>query len=417
VNGNPARLVPVHTHDRVRLIEGQNDWDVEFVASDLPAFGYKSFTLRPSEEHTETIDEGRTIAAGDVSVVAHDDGTLDVSFGDRTYTGILGLEDVGDRGDTYDFDPVPGDWKVGDVQIARTKHPSGIQTLRVKRFFGVPMLTEDRNARSNRNRYLELSYEARVAPGIDRVDVHVVVRNEAVDHRLRLLFPTGAPVASFLAATTLDVATRSTEPRDGSKWLHPAPATFPQQGWISANDLTVVAPGLVEAEVTPDGVIAITLLRSVGWLSRMDLRTRPSHAGPGLPTPGAQCHGKTEARLALLRRPDARAARDAELRLRAAVAGDEPLYDEGVPLVTLEPRELLLSALKPAERGNGFILRILNPRDDEHEAVARFGFDVGTTRAVRLDEERAENTVSMNGREVRFTVPPHALRSIYCERT
>ena len=70
--------------------------------------------------------------------------------------------------------------------------------------------------------------------------------------------------------------------------MHRAPATFPQQGFVSANGLTVVAPGLPEAEVTPDGVIAITLLRAVGWLARTDLRQRPQPAGPAVPTPGAQ---------------------------------------------------------------------------------------------------------------------------------
>lgn len=39
--------------------------------------------------------------------------------------------------------------------------------------------------------------------------------------------------------------------------------------------------------------IALTLIRSVGWLSRDDLSTRKSHAGPmGIETPEAQMLGK-----------------------------------------------------------------------------------------------------------------------------
>jgi len=48
-----------------------------------------------------------------------------------------------------------------------------------------------------------------------------------------------------------------------------------------------------------DGVIAITLLRSVGWLSRFDLRAGPSRP-PRDATDGAQLRGRHEARLALL---------------------------------------------------------------------------------------------------------------------
>src|SRR5207248_11252901 len=137
----------------------------------------------------------------------------------------------------------------------------------------------------------------------------------------------------------LDVAQRSTAPRDGSQWLHVAPPTFPSQGWVSANGLCVVAPGLNEAEVTPDGTIGITLLRSVGWLSRMDLRTRPSHAGPALPTPGAQCVRDFETDISIFAGLDPAAARDAELGLLAVAAGATPLAAPDTPLLEIEPRE------------------------------------------------------------------------------
>ena len=48
------------------------------------------------------------------------------------------------------------------------------------------------------------------------------------------------------------VAARSTARPDDSAWLHRAPPTFAQQGWIHANGLTVLASGLPEAEVMPD---------------------------------------------------------------------------------------------------------------------------------------------------------------------
>src|SRR5262249_29949716 len=159
-------------------------------------------------------------------------------------------------------------------------------------------------------------------------------------HRLRLRFPTGAPVDEFEAATTFDVATRSTSAPDDGAWVHPAPATFPHQGGIAANGLLVGAPGLPEAEVTPDGTIAVTVLRAVGWLSRGDLRTRPVQAGPGMPAPGAQCRGTTSARLFVAPAGDSTIARDAELGFRAVAAGDGPLLDPDVSALELAPRDL-----------------------------------------------------------------------------
>src|SRR5262249_3635860 len=157
------------------------------------------------------------------------------------------------------------------------------------------------------------------------------------------------------------MATRSTAAPDDAGWIHPAPRTFPHQGWVSANGLTVVAPGLPEAEVAPDGTIAITLVRAVGWIARYDVRTRPIPPGPAMAIAGAQCRGTLDAELALLRGIDPVAAWDAEVGLRGAIAGAEPLVDDGRALVTIEPATVVLSALKPAEDGNGLVIRVLNP--------------------------------------------------------
>ncbi len=411
VDGKPARKIAVETHDRVRIINEQSDFDVEFVAEDIPAFGYKTFALTPSDGHPETVDDGRTITNGSVTVEANDEGTLNVDFGGIRYERLLFFENIGDRGDSYDFDPVEGDWKVGDTTVERGTHPNGVQVLRIKRYFAVPTLAEDRTHRSDISRYLEIDIEVRLARGVDRVDIHLHVHNEATDHRVRMLFPTEVATETFQAATTLDTATRSTDVRDGSQWLHVAPATFPMQGWVQANGLTVVAPGLNEGEVTADGTIKVTLLRSVGWLSRMDLATRPSHAGPALPTPGAQCIREFDTDISLMR-GDATAARDAELGLFAVAAGTTPLAPPDAALLTIEPRDIELSALKPADDGEGFVLRVLNPTDEPMDCTVRFGFDVREAHAVRLDESPVDQALTLDGRELRFTVPAHSLRSV-----
>jgi alpha-mannosidase len=238
-----------------------------------------------------------------------------------------------------------------------------------------------------------------------------------------MLFPTGRAIARFTAATTFDVTTRATSPPDDTTWVHPAPATFPQQGWVAANGLMVVAPGLYEAEVTPEGTIALTIVRAVGWLARMDLTTRPIPAGPGMPTPGAQCLGPVHATIALLPAGDPPLARAVELGLRAVPAGPDgpggheqglsPLLDAGRSLLALSPGAIVLSALKPAERGDGVVLRVLNPTDEVVEAVVDLGFPVETVRPVRLDEGPSDDgEVALEGDRIRLTVEPHRLRSV-----
>ena len=85
-----------------------------------------------------------------------------------------------------------------------------------------------------------------------------------------------------------------------------------------------------------------------------------------------------------------------ELGLRAVPAGghehgDAPPLAAGRPLLALAPGAIVLSALKPAEDGDGLVVRVLNPTDEIVEAVIDLGFPVDTVRPVRLDESPADD--------------------------
>src|SRR4029077_14234228 len=262
---------------RPRWMPNQEPLDLEVVVADVPAFGCRRLRLTTAQPADHQIDEATEIAGTGVHVRVARDGTFDVRLGGTEYRGLLAVEDRGDRGDSYDFDPLDDDRGIQLISAAwrRWRHPAGLAGIEVARTFMLPRgLDASRTRRRSESDLLTLWTEARVAHGVPRVDVTVRVDNPADDHRLRLLFPTGRPVTSFHAATTFDVAARTTSRPDDARWVHHAPATFAHQGWVSANGLTVVAPGLPEAEVTAEGTIAITLLRAVGWLARFDLHSR-----------------------------------------------------------------------------------------------------------------------------------------------
>ncbi len=392
VDGNPARIVVPADTGRVRMVPDKPAWDVEFVAADVPAFGWRRYRLAPGPRAESAEDGGVRIAAGELSVEAADDGTLNLTRGDRTWTGLFGLEDTGDRGDTYDYDPDPSYVAPPALPLgtSRRTHPDGVQELVTRRLLGdLPVMTI-----------------ARLVPGTGRVDVEVTVDNTRPDHRLRLLFPVGA--GEVRAATTFDAVTRRPGPADDTGWMHAAPRTFPHQGWLEAAGLVIGAPDLPEAELTPDGTLAITLVRAVGWLSGMALTTRPLPAGPGMPTPGAQCLGVFSTTITL--------GGVAEPALRAVGAGPAPHWEAGRPLLSLHPASLVLSALKPAERGDGLVARVLNPGDTAETATLTFGVPVSAAEPVRLDEERVDGDVRVDGATVTFPVPAHALRSVRISR-
>jgi len=415
IDGQAASVMPAGDPTRPRWLPGHEPLELEFVAADVPAFGCRRFALTACARQADEVDTGRVIETPEVCVEVDADGTLSVCLGAAQYRGLLALEDLGDRGDSYDFDPLDEDAgaELEAVSWQRWQHSSGIARLVVRRVIRVPIgLDAGRERRSGESTTLPVWVEARVAPGVPRVDLTVRVDNTARDHRLRLCFPTGRPVTAWHAATTFDVARRTIERPDDARWTHRAPNTFAQQGWVSVNGLTVLAPGLPEAEVSADGVIAITLLRAIGWLARYDLRSRPQPAGPPMEVPGAQLPGTLEARLLLLAGVDPGAARAAELGLRGVIAGPAPLLQDGAPLLTLAPDGLLLTALKPAENGAGIVVRVLNPSATAQRARLQVGFAISSAIAVRLDEEPADHVVSLEGDTVSFDVPPHALRTV-----
>jgi hypothetical protein len=425
-NGQPARLIPSPDPERVRMVEDRPPLDVEFVIEDVPAFGWCRVHLAPSKPHDEDVDAGRSISnGGGLELTAADDGTLTLTRGPCCFGGLAAVEDLGDRGDAYDFDPVDDDpgATLRSVSVERRRHPSGIQRLVVSRLFEVPTrLTPARDRRSRETTEIRLTMEARVAPGVDRADVHVELDNPASDHRMRMLFPTAGSIDAFYASTTFDVASRTTGLPECHGWWHPPPETFPHQGWISANGLVVGAPGLPEAEVTATGTIAVTLLRAVGWLSHTELRRRPIPAGPTLVTPDAQCREGLTADLTFRVVQDmgagfspgltAAMATADELGLRAVPAGESPLLPECTAALQISPPSLVLSALKPAEDGDGLVLRILNPTDRVAMATADLGFPVADALSVRLDEWPDDLPLDRAHSRLGFPVGPHALRSI-----
>jgi mannosylglycerate hydrolase len=437
VDGQPARVAEVHDQPRFRLLPEQKDRDIEFIAKDIAPFSYRTFALRAGASSDDVVDAERSIGDENISVSANNDGTFDLKMGSAMFTSLGAIDDVGDRGDTYDFDPVTKMQtrgaeavRVESVSFERRRHASGIEQLSIVRMVRVPeRLTADRNKRSDATVLLRLAIALRIARGVARADCDVTLDNAAEDHRLRLVFPTGAKSQSARARSTFEARDRNTTLRTATASRHPLPTTFVHQGWVAMNGLAVIAPGLYEADVTTlDGhgnsAIAITLLRSVGWISRGDLTTRPGPAGPAVPVPAAQCKGEVRARLSFTAAgTDAEldaCTRDFELGLRAVAAGNAPIFAQRSMLV-LESPALALSAIKPSD-GDAIIVRLLNTTSSPVRGALLFGYVIDDAHACRLDETRDDtidrdaniNLESADGAtRVSFDVRAHAALTLH----
>ncbi len=386
-----------------------------FMAQNVPAFGYQGYQLevvpgrtRPPEPAPPPVGS-RAIENELFRVEASAlDGTLtlvDKRTGVR-FAGLNRLVDGGDRGDLYSY-CAPGEDRVVDRPAAppriavRDEGPVG-QRLDVRMVYAVPRrLARDRRRRAARLMRLPVASRVWLRPGVARVEIETTVENRAEDHRLRVLFPTPFWTEQALAESAFDVVARPLGlPTQTAGWAEQPVATAPQGTFVAVQDggrgLLVANQGLPEYEVIPSpggATIALTLLRCVGWLSRDDLTCcRPAPAGPGLPTPGAQCPGGHTFAYALVPfvAPLSSAIHEAyafRAPLRAAVAAPgEASLPPRLSFVELNPEELVVSAVKPAEDGEGWVVRFWNTQERPATARLTVGFAIGSAERVDLLE-------------------------------
>jgi alpha-mannosidase len=125
---------------------------------------------------------------------------------------------------------------------------------------------------------------------------------QASDLLLRAGFPI-APAAVVVAGSALGSTRRSPASRAPAEEFEAPSPTAPAQRYVTAGTatrrLTLLAPGFFEYEWTAEGTLQLTLLRSVGALSRQDLPERPGHAAWPQPTPAALEQGLHVIRIAL----------------------------------------------------------------------------------------------------------------------
>jgi len=366
------------------------------------------------------------------------DGTLSVrdKRTRRELENVLDLQDSSDVGDEYNYDPPQDDLLIAsrhseDVVVHVEQSGPLVGVLRVEGVLpsaGMPP-AEDAAADEEEPEDPELPFTIRVslAAGSSRVEIDLGVTNLAENHRLRVLFPTGAEqVQTSRADAAFGVVTRPARRAVPADWRVEVPvSSAPLQSFVDAGDATsgmsVFSEGLMEYEVTAGArpQIALTLLRAVGRLSGDDLGTRRGHAGPGMATPGAQCLGEAVFRFAFAPRGAPPSEADLYKEARAFLAPPRlfgPAGREGrvasqhsfLDIVSEPPGAAVLSALKRADDRDSLIVRVFNSGDDP--ARVTLG---GLREAHRTDlrEQRGE-PLAVDGGRATLALGPRRIETL-----
>jgi alpha-mannosidase len=154
--------------------------------------------------------------------------------------------------------------------------------------------------------------------------------------------------------------------------------------------------------------MALTLLRAVGWIARLHWAV----AGYRIPTPEAQCLGKQTFQYALV--PHAGDWRSGRVWEQAQAFAFPPAAYDAMPgegtkaeasLLSVTPSEMVVGAIKKAEKGEDLIVRLWNVAPETVAAGVTFGFPVGAAWIANMNEDPLEALQVADG-QVSFAAGP-----------
>ena len=419
----------------------------------IPALGYTTLSVRPGEAGMPTrapqqpnqpglMTGTRKMENEFLRVVVEQNGTLTMTDkrSGSSYRDLLTFEDSADIGDGWNYGPAANDQvylsSACHTDIALAHSGPSLAAFRIRTRMDLPAAFDfGSHTRSARREALLIDSLVTLKAGAEQVEVETTVYNNIEDHRLRVLFPSGASEAStYLADTPFDVVERSIALRaDNHLYREPEVETKPQQNFTvvfqNERGLAVISPGLYESAVqdTPERTIGLTLFRA----TRRTVMTNGQ--------PGGQVQGELVFRYAV--RPLAGAPERSELYQRAALLGAglraaqlraldvkshrspqlgaQPLdLPTQAGFVTLEGR-LALTSLRRTEAG--LEIRVFNPNDEPvTSALSLAGWPAGSPRPtqatwVNFESQPVAEPLTLAGDRLSFEVQPKQIRTLCLE--
>jgi alpha-mannosidase len=226
------------------------------------------------------------------------------------------------------------------------------------------------------------------------------------------MFPTRLQTDICHAETAFDVVEREVVFGPDSPWFGSVNATFPMLRFVDVNDgeagLAIINDGLREYQVTDDNdrTIAVTLMRayqvSLTTVSkRWDVRPQM-----GL----SQCPGDYEFRYLIYPHAGSWDTADVYANVEKIVAPLQPAqagpHGGDLPkrhsFLQIEPANLVLSAVKRSESGQGLVVRVFNPTSQAIEGNLTFFKPIRTAHMINLEEKPGDklathgNTLSLS---------------------
>ncbi len=414
--------------------------EVEYLAANIPATGYRAYTLREtpaSVPEQPVVVKGKIVENQFFRAKFSPDGSFELfhKATKRRYGPLNILEDSADTGDEYDYAPPKKNAAIlsrnrrGQMKMIY-RSPLSVE-IEVKSVLSLPAkFDRERQRRSTQSVKIPMRWKFTMTAAAPWVEVELALENSAEDHRLRMHFPTPVAAQTTLAGQPFHSMERPLKMMNGKGWLQPPAPTSPMQRFCAVEDrrggLAILVNGLHEYEAIKQKgsvTLALTLLRAVGWLSRDDLATRPGNAGPHYVTPEAQCRGAHTFHFAVM--PYGGNAVKANLQnhaqdfrvpvLEELCRGHHGNLPAEFSLFQCEPENLVVTAVKKCESRNTTIVRLYNTSAERVKGKLAWGMPVLHAWRVNMSEDRLEEIPVLAKSRLEIDVPAWRILTLELE--
>ena len=397
----------------------------------IPAMGWKLLEIKGGRQHDRAVSGlvtgQNTIENEHLKVEVCPDATLTVTdkATGKVYTGLNRFMDSGETGCGFiHAAPYNDHYAVStgkNLDIAITQNNPLCGEITVSQDFVVPKgLAPDCLSRSAEKTDIHLVTKVILRPGQTYVELQTDVENTAKDHRLRVAFPSDTNTDEGFAGQPYDVISRPVQPEGvnhyGEGDWEPLVGFHPMHDICGIADgdrgVTIAGDGLMEYEILPmRNTVTLTLIRATDRLHVGVLG-----AGSKFKIHEAQLLGKQSFRYAFFPSAEGFASvMPAVERFRHPLVPVQKDFLEAecmpdyvpapvdVPACTGFIRvdgKVVTTSLKPAENGDGMILRFYNPVAEATDVTVTLDpvWKLQAVSQVRLDETQdAPIAVSGNG--------------------
>lgn len=386
---------------------------LSFIAKDVPSVGFTEYYFDVEYEDKNNKNEIKPFIENEYfKVSASIDGSLEIfdKTNNKIYSECGKLVDSGDAGDEYTYSPPLCDTSImplaNSIKVEVAEKNEVKETLKICGIMQLPVsVTDDRKNRNSKTIGCWFRNLINIYPGIRRIDVKCEFENNAKDHILKVVFPTGIDTKCSYAENVFSVDCRPAldvnDRTDYSSWVEAPSGTSPQKTFVDVNDgkigFAIANKGIPEFNVSYDkgqSVISLTLLRCVGWLSRKDLILRKGNGGWTLETKDAQCPGKYTFEYSIIPHSGdftkgeiVRISHDfASPCFAFQVDGKSCGELDSYSLVEVESPAIALTCAKLTEDNKGYAVRLVNESGSNINTMLKAGFNVNDAYFASLDE-------------------------------